>query len=229
MIRRRLVLAILATIAATSVLAAADVVIADWQDVPVGHHGVPPGWTPYETFGGHPAYDFSVVVDTNHRALSLASHGDHSTIAKRIAVDLAQTPILRWSWKVTQLPTGGDVRRKETSDLTGHLFVIWPRKPEFLLSRLIGYAWDATAPAGSVVRSRKTGTVTFIIVRSGPRDLGRWLTEQRNVAADYRMVYGEGPKNPSVLALSIDSNDTHTSAAALIGEIRFTSSALSRS
>ena len=73
-----------------------------------------------------------------------------------------------------------------------------------------------------MVRSRKTGTVvTSIIVRTGGTQLGHWLTEQRNVWADYMAIYGERPENPSALFLSIDSDDTHTSAESLIGMISF--------
>ena len=75
--------------------------------------------------------------------------------------------------------------------------------------------------AGTVTRSRKTGTVTFVLLHSGREELDRWVTERRNVAEDYRRIYGEAPDNPGALALSIDSNDTQSSAEGLIGTIRF--------
>jgi hypothetical protein len=73
-----------------------------------------------------------------------------------------------------------------------------------------------------VEKSRKTGTVTFFIVRSGPRGLNRWLTERRNVYEDYRTVFGEDPENPQAVVVSIDTNDTHSTAEAFIGRIIFT-------
>jgi len=68
--------------------------------------------------------------------------------------------------------------------------------------------WDASLPVGSVHTSQKTSTVTFIVVHTGKAQLGQWVTERRNVREDYRMVYGEEPDNPPVIALSIDTNDT---------------------
>ena len=59
-------------------------VVEDWRDVPLGSRGVPPGWRKYETPGGRPAYDFTVVEDTGRRALDLKSAADHSTIAKEV-------------------------------------------------------------------------------------------------------------------------------------------------
>ena len=206
---------------AVRAIGADPVVVEDWSRHAVGAPGVPDGWRKYETVGGHPAYDFAIVEDGGHRALRLRSRDDHSTIAKDLAVDLARTPVLEWTWKIRALPTGGDVRRRETSDLTAHLFVVWPRMPALLRSRLIGYGWDATAPAGTIAPSRKTRTVTFVLLHSGSDGLDRWTTERRNVRADYRRLYGEEPDSPGALALSIDTNDTRSFAEGLIGSIRF--------
>ena len=100
--------------------------------------------------------------------------------------------------------------------------VVWPRFPEALRSRLIAYAWGTIEPAGTIERSQKTSTVTFFILRSGSENLGRWQIERRNVIDDYRRVYGEPPpENPKAIAISIDTNDTHSRSAALIGTIAF--------
>ena len=211
-----------ATMTITGTVPAADIVVEDWATHPVGARGVPVGWKAYETPGGHPAYDLTIAVDDGRRALRLRSHDDHSTIARPLTVDLEATPILEWSWKIVQLPSGADIRRRETSDLTAHLFVVWPRFPALLRSRLIGYAWDPAAPAGAIEKSRKTGTTTFVIVRSGTAELGRWITERRNVRDDYRRIFGEVPDAPGVLVLSIDTNDTRARAEGLIGRIAFT-------
>ena len=44
-----------------------------------------------------------------------------------------------------------------------------------------------------------------------------------DVVEDYRKIHGERPDNPKVIAISIDTNDTHSTAAALIGTIAFMS------
>jgi len=207
----------------TSLAFALSVGIEDWTSQPLGAHGIPAGWTAYATPGGRAAYDFTIVEDGGRRVLGLKSHDDHSTIAKEVHVDLEATPILEWSWRIVELPAGADVRNRATSDLTGHVFVVWPRFPGPLRSRLIGYAWGTSEPVNSILQSRKSGTVTFVILRSGAEGLGRWVTERRDVVEDYRKIHGERPENPKVIAVSIDTNDTHSTAAALIGSIAFTS------
>jgi hypothetical protein len=196
-------------------------VIEDWHGSRVGSSGVPAGWTRYETPGGHPAYDFTIVMDDGHPSLRLKSTSEHSTIAKEIAVDLEVTPSLRWDWKVLGFPAGADLRVKRASDATAHVFVIWPRFPEMLRSRLIGYVWDATLPAGSIVPSAKAATVTYVVTRAGSTGLGTWQTETRDVVADYHRIFKERPTNPRAIALSIDTNDTRSSTEALVGRIAF--------
>jgi hypothetical protein len=202
--------------------AARLVAIEDWAQDAVGTHGVPAGWTG-EAFGRRAAYDFTIEDWAGHHVLHLESHDEHSTIAKDIAgrVTLSETPILEWTWQARVLPKGGDLRRAATTDLAAQLYVVWPRFPALLRSRIIGYVWDTSTPIGTIAKSQKTGTVTFIVIRSGSRDLGKWLTERRNIAADYARLFGEPPEDPRALTISIDSNDTHSVAESVIGPIRF--------
>jgi hypothetical protein len=198
---------------------AGPVLVEDWSSQPLGARGVPLGWQSYETPGGHPRYDFTIVDDAGHRALELKSTDEHSTIAKEIDVDLSATPVLEWAWRVVSHPAGADLTKRATSDTTGHIFVVWPRFPAMLRSRLIGYIWDPSQPVGSIIKSQKTGTVSFVVARSGATGLGEWSIERHDVAADYRRVYGEAPPKPGAVALSIDTNDTHASAVTRFGRI----------
>ena len=206
----------------TAAGAGRTVVIEDWMTNAVSRRGIPLGWTG-ETFGRRADYDFTIEQRLGGRILHLESRDDHSTIAMDISgkVNLKETPILEWTWKATILPTGGDLRRKETTDMAAQLYVVWPRFPSLLRSRIIGYVWDATTPATTIVKSQKTGTVTFVVMRSGSGDLGKWLTEHRNVAEDYVKIFGEFPEDPKVITISIDSNDTHSMAESFIGSIVF--------
>ena len=75
---------------------------------------------------------------------------------------------------------------------------------------------------GTICKSQKTSTVTYIVLRSGSDELDKWITERRNVVEDFRKIYGETPDNFTALSLGIDSDDTRSSAESFIGPIVFT-------
>jgi Protein of unknown function (DUF3047) len=201
---------------------AADVdVIEDWSAAPIGSKGIPPGW--HKQDWGSPRYDFTVVEQDGQRAIHLMSAGDSSNVNKDIRgkVHLAETPILEWTWKVVALPKGADARSSATDDQAAQLYVVWPRFPQAVHSRVIGYIWDSTAPAGSIFKSQKTSTVTYVVVRSGPADLGTWITERRDVREDFKRIYGEELEDPGAVSFGIDSDDVKGTAESFIGRIAF--------
>jgi hypothetical protein len=219
--RSPLVLSLTAGLLAVAAWAADSVVVADWSRYAVGTKGIPEGWK--GGTWGSPKYDFTVVEADGHRVLHMRSEGDSSTIARDIKgkVDLKDTPVLEWRWKITKLPRGADARKSETDDEAGQVYVSWPRFPETVRSRIIGYIWDTTAPVGSIFKSEKTGTVTYVVVESGSSKLGRWITEQRNVVEDFKKVYGAEPESPAAVSISIDSDDTRSGAEAFVGPLIF--------
>ena len=57
------------------------------------------------------------------------------------------------------------------------------------------------------------------MVRRGEAGLGQWQDDRRNVAEDYRTVFGEAAPPLPALALSIDTNDTRSQVEAMFGRI----------
>jgi DUF3047 family protein len=219
--RRGSVLAVLLLGAVSAVSAqGSQVLVEDWSKTPVGQKGVPNSWRTQSW--GSPKYEFEVASESPSRVLHLVSNGDSSTITKEVKVDCKDYPVLQWRWKVVELPKGGDARKKATDDQAAQVYVTFPRFPNAVRSRIIGYIWDTTAPAGTTVKSQKTGLVTYIVMRSGDADLGKWITETRNVCEDYKKIYGEEPEEKiEVVSIGIDSDDTRSRAEAYIGDILF--------
>jgi DUF3047 family protein len=210
--------AVLFVVAAAS--AADEFVVEDWKQK-LGATGIPSGWQGQNW--GSPKYDFKVEEANGRAALHMKSANEGSTISREIKgkVDLKQTPVLEWTWKTVALPENGNSCKKATDDQAVQLFVVWPRFPEAVRSRIIGYVWDTTQPVGTICKSEKTGTVTYVVVRSGTAELGKWLTERRNVLEDFTKIYGEAPDNPGGVSISIDSNDTNSFSESFMGAIAF--------
>jgi DUF3047 family protein len=219
-VRRGWLLFLLVAIAPAAAAQGARYVVEDWSKTPVGQKGVPTGWRTQSW--GSPKYEFEVVAGSPHRVLRLVSNGDSSTINKEVKVDCKDYQVLQWSWKAVELPKGGDARKKATDDEALQIYVTFPRFPAAVRSRVIGYIWDSTAPAGAIFKSEKTGLVTYVVMRSGDADLGKWITETRNVCEDYKKIYGEEPdERIEAISIGIDSDDTHSRAEGYVGEIVF--------
>jgi hypothetical protein len=217
----RLRLAAVLVLSFAAAAAAADLVVEDWSQQAVGGKGLPAGWKGQSW--GSPKYDFTIVTNDTHKVLHLRSANEGSTISREVKgkVNLKETPILEWTWKATVLPKAGNSCKKATDDQAAQIYVAWPRFPEAVRSRIIGYVWDTTAPVGTVCKSEKSGTVMYVVVRSGPADLGKWLTERRNVAEDFKRLYNDDADPPGAVSVAIDSNDTQSSAESFMGTIFF--------
>jgi hypothetical protein len=81
---------------------------------------------------GKPIYDLEIVSDNGQPSLRLRSNASNSTISRdlRPLVDLKETPVLQWSWKVMTLPRGGHACQKSTDDEADQVYVVWLRAPE---------------------------------------------------------------------------------------------------
>ena len=201
---------------------ASEVVIDDWKSQTLGAKGIPEGWMGGQTWG-LPQHDMTIEENEGHRVLHLKSKIESSAVRKdlRGKIDLKATPVLEWTWKAVTLPKNGDCRKKTADDQAAQLYVVWPRFPEAVRSQIIGYIWDTTTPAGSIVKSEKTSTVTYVVVRSGTADLGKWITERRNLVEDYKKIYGGQPEGLGYISIAIDSDDTVSSAESFFGKILF--------
>jgi len=193
--------------------------IADREPARLPSDGVPPGWTLKE-FAGHAAIE---LVRSDGR-LAARLHSEHASFAihRDVVVELREFPYLSWTWKVTRLPAGGDVREAARDDQAAQLYVIFPRWPSpRTASDVIGYVWDSRAPAGTRIKHPRADNVRVVVVESGPARLGEWRTYERNVAADYTALFGRQPPRVGKLAVMVDSNDTRGEAEALFGDLIF--------
>ncbi len=176
------------------------IAIADFSSS-IGAPGVPAGWQLKEKSG---KADFAVVKDGDVAAGRFRSVDSSFSLQKEVNVDLKQFPLLTWKWKVTKLPTGGDFRKSKTDDQAAQLFVAFSK------TKAIVYIWDTTAPAGLMEDTSPVPfmTVMVVVLQSGPAELGKWITETRNVYADYKKLYGSEP--PAVSGIRLQSNSQHT-------------------
>ena len=183
--------------------------------------GIPQGWELKENTG---KADFKVECEKGNCYLRMSSENTSWTLFKTVDFDIRQYPILTWRWKVTQLPEGGDVRKKETDDQAAQLYVQFPRFPQEVRSQIIGYVWDTTAPKGTILDSPSANPppIKIVVLESGEEKLGQWVTEKRNVHEDYKSFFGEEiPPQVKRISLWINTQRTKSSAECFYDDIVF--------
>ncbi len=81
------------------------------------------------------------------------------------------------------------------------------------------YVWDAHAPVGSVIVNPRSDRIRKIVVDSGPAELRRWRLHRRDLAADFRLAFGEAPGALVSIAVMTDSDNTRGSATSWYGPV----------
>lgn len=193
-------------------IAAVDrIVIADFSGG-VDAKGVPAGWQLKEKSG---KAEFGVVRDGDLHALRLRSADTSYSIQKSVDLDVKQYPVLTWKWKVTKLPAGGDFRKSKTDDQAAQLFLAFSK------TKAIVYIWDTSAPQGLMKDAPAPPfmSIKAVVVRSGPAETGKWISEKRNVLEDYRKLYGQDPPPVQGVRLQINSQHTETSAESYFADV----------
>ena len=188
---------------------------ADNRNMPFGLHE---DWT-VKVWTGVP--DVQVLINQNSQVLRLRSEQSSVSVHKRIRINVQKYSQVRWEWKVTSLPDGADARQGVHDDQAAGLYVVFPRFPAFLNSCIIGYVWDTSAPVGTVLESQNNSQVHYIVMKSGRANLGEWHIEERDVLADYMMIFQEAPPIVGGVSLMIDSDHTQSSAESYFRDIRF--------
>ncbi len=81
------------------------------------------------------------------------------------------------------------------------------------------YVWDSQLPVGTVVINPRSDRVRKIVVDSGPAELRRWRDHRRNLAADFRLAFGEAPGPLQSMAVMTDSDNNQASAHTWYGPV----------
>lgn len=116
---------------------------------------------------------------------------------------------LSWRWKIDKIPEGGSDNKKSTFDHTARLFVAF--KTFIGPPRTINYVWANTVPVGKTFHHPSSGRARFIVLNSGNAGTNEWHSFKRNIAADWKTLFGNDDI-PEIVGLGFmtDSDGTGT-------------------
>ncbi len=173
-----------------------------------------------KVFQGETRYAFD--DKSGRRALFAVSQGTASGLYREIRVDLNRTPWLNWSWRVDRVLSGVDERTQAGDDYPARVYVVVAGGAAFWKTRSLVYVWSSNQPVGATWNNAFTSNARVMALRSGTKDADGWVSEKRDVRADFRQLFGEDIDAIDAVALMTDTDNSGQSASAWYGDIYFT-------
>ena len=125
---------------------------------------------------------------------------------------------LSWRWKIDRIPQGGSDNKKSTFDHTARLFVAF--KTRIGPPRTINYVWANAVPVGKTFHHPSSGRARFIVLNSGGEGTGKWYSFQRDLAKDWKVLFGnDDPPEIVGLGFMTDSDGTKTTVTGWYDDI----------
>ena len=196
-----------------------DILVVDRFSSGANEKGIPQGWAQEKDLG--PQSKISVGQDKDIHFVHLSSVNDAFGIKKDLSFDIRKYPYLTWRWKATRLPKGGDIRKRDTDDQAGQIYVLFPKFPAMANTRSMGYIWDAVTPVGTSGTSTAYSKMKYVVLQSGAEKLDQWIWETRNVYEDYKKYFQEDPPQAGAVLLYINTQHTQSSGEIYYGDIFF--------
>lgn len=174
-------------------------------------------WKGQSVFGAKKS-TYSIVQDNSKTVLMGKSTNSASGLLNKIEIDPRTHPIIKWSWKIEHTVKKGNERIKDGHDFAARLYVVFPRG-FFSRTRAIEYVWGNVMHKGDTLRSPYSNNAAMIAVDAGDELAGNWTFHKRNIAEDYRAVFGEEAPKVGAIAIMTDSDNTHESSVGYFGDI----------
>lgn len=193
----------------------------------------------HRRYGNHKPTRYLPTVHQGRPAVHAHSEAGNSTLRLRLPAEGEPAPSrLSFSWFVPALNERADLRDQDIDDAVvrvivtfdgdrGHLSV-----RDNMLSELANlvtgeplpfatlmYVWDHRYPVGSVIPNPHTQRIRMLVIESGPQRLGQWVDHERDIDADYRLVFGEPPGPVMAVGVMTDSNNTGKRVSAWFGPL----------
>jgi len=192
--------------------------IAGAESVAVLRDGDIAGWEE-KVFEGRTVYE--TVRQDGRTVVRATSRGTASGLYLRRRIDLDETPILRWTWRVDGTLGDIDERTRAGDDYSARVYVIRSHPVFLWRTRAVNYVWASTRVTGETWSNAYTDASRHVAVRSGDAHAGEWVGERRDVRADFRELFGESVRYVDAVAIMTDTDNTGGDAVAYYGDITF--------
>jgi len=177
------------------------------------------GWE-HKSFKGETRYQLKSIDGIT--ALHSESRAAGSGLFKEQEIDLDQTPILNWSWRIGTRLTGLDEQSKGGDDYAARIYVVVKGGLAFWNTKAINYVWSGNSKQGQIWPNAFAGDHAMMMALEGlAAPLNTWKHEKRNIKADFKKLFGEDIHHIDAVAIMTDTDNSGGQAAAVYGDIWF--------
>lgn len=172
------------------------------------------------SFVGHTRYTF--IQENGIETIKGETAGTASVLYRREKVNLTETPVLRWRWKINNT-YGSEINEqsRDGDDYPARLYVVVKTGLFPWQTLAVNYVWSSSGQVGDTWPSAYTEKSQMVAVQAGERNVGRWLSEERNVVADFKRLFDVDVSTLDGYAIMVDGDNTGRSATAWFSQIRF--------
>ena len=200
--------------------------------------GTPNGWNFYRIAPYKKNTVYRLENYQGRTVLSANSKTSASGLAVKLRPRQANNLWLHWEWKTLSAIPEADNAERYHDDAPLRILVAFDgnksklplkEKMNFEMANLISgqempyatlmYIWSGKSPVDTIITNAHTSRIKMIVVDSGWENLGSWHKHQRDLAADYKLAYGEAPGEVIGIALLTDTDNTKSEARAIYGDI----------
>jgi hypothetical protein len=135
-----------------------------------------------------------------------------SIIFKPIHLGSAEYPFLSWNWKVSNILPSSREKEVGGDDYLAAVCIIYSKSWFSLLLgkyKILIYAYGNNVKVGERYKSPCETRARFIIVQSGDKDTGNWLSYKVNHFKDYVREFGEEPPKVTYVGLQSNADRSH--------------------
>lgn len=188
-----------------------------------------------------PFTTFTVVELDGRRAVRVEADASYGNLVHRLT-PTSSAGHLSWAWRVEQPLARTDLRQKSGDDAEVKVCVFFDepmdklsftdrqivrlaraRSADPIPTATVCYVWDSTLPVGTAIDNAFTRRVRYIVVESGVAKLDRWVSERRDLQADFLRSFGdECDVVPPVVGVAIgaDADNTRGHSVAFVSDLR---------
>jgi hypothetical protein len=187
-----------------------------------------------------PFTQFSVVEVDGVRALRIEANESYGNLVHPVKFS-GSSAHLAWQWRMEKQIENADLRTRSGDDTAVKVCVFFDmpmdnipfadrqilriarsKTSDPVPGATVCYVWDARLAAGTALDNAFTRRMRYIVVRSGAGPLKQWMSERRDVAADFVKLFGaELDHMPPITAVAVgaDADNTHTQSLAYVGSL----------